>query len=128
MNSLMTSSWLVSRRSCSVTSRSSTASWRKRRGGAGLILSGPQAADLTRVLATIDKFLRSDYAGEALSAFLACQGAPAYHAGILTDEVSFTQLKFRQLLTENGTPSHHQARGLIKEPHDQLPALGVACV
>jgi hypothetical protein len=72
-------------------------------GGGGLILSALQAADLTRMLATNGKFLRSGYADEALAAFLASQGAPAYHAGNLIDEVSFTELRFRQLLAGNGT-------------------------
>lgn len=74
-----------------------------RGGGGGVILPAPQAADLTRMLATIDKFLRSGYADEALAAFLASQGAPAYHACNLIDEVSFTELRFRQLLAGNGT-------------------------
>jgi hypothetical protein len=98
-----------------------------RGGGGGVILPAPQAADLTRMLATIDKFLRSGYADEALAAFLASQGAPAYHAGNLIDEVSFTELRIRQLLAGNGTLQHHQARDLIKEPHDRpvAPPVGL---
>jgi regulator of replication initiation timing len=77
-----------------------------RRGGADLILPAKQAADLTRMLATIDKFLRSDYADEALTAFLASQGTqnPGYHASILIDDVSFTELRFRQFLADGNAP------------------------
>jgi hypothetical protein len=77
-----------------------------RRGGTGLVLPAPQAADLTRMLATIDKFLRNDYADEAPHLFLDQPGTqnPGYHASILIDEVSFTELRFRQLLADGETP------------------------
>jgi hypothetical protein len=77
---------------------------RGRRGGTGLVLPAPQAADLTSLLATVDKFLRSGYADEALTAFLASQGAPAYHAGNLIDGGSFTEARFRHLLTGGESP------------------------
>lgn len=51
----------------------------------------------------VDKFLRSGYADEALAAFLASQGVPAYHAGNLIDGMSFTEARFRNLLADNGT-------------------------
>ena len=91
---------------------------RDRRGRNGLILPGPQAADLTRMLATIAKFLRSDYADEALTAFLASQGTPnpGYHASILIDDVSFTELRFRQLLADGNAP----------QPPDPRPSEGAS--
>jgi hypothetical protein len=89
---------------------------RDRRGGTGLVLPAPQAADLTRMLATIDKCLRSDYADEALTTYLATQGTqnPGYQASILIDEVSFTELRFRQLLADGSAarpPSPRPSEG-----------------
>ena len=79
---------------------------RDRRGRTGLILPAPQAADLIRMLAMIDKFLCRAYADEALTSFLAGQATqnPDYHASVLIDEVSFTELRFRQLLADGDTP------------------------
>lgn len=79
---------------------------RDRRAGTSLVLPPPQAADLTQMLATIDKFLRSGYADEALTSFLASQGTqnPRYRASTLVDEVSFTELRFRQLLADGDAP------------------------
>jgi len=66
----------------------------------GVTVSAAATADLAVLLTTIDEFLRSDCASGALAAFLASRGAqfPGHDASILTDELSFTALSFRNRL------------------------------
>ncbi len=73
-------------------------------------LSAPIAADLAALLTTIDEFLRSDCASGALAAFLASRGAqfPGHDASVLTDELSFTALSFRNRLAADDGADHHQ--------------------
>ena len=68
-----------------------------------------QAAELATLLTTIEEFLRSAHADDALAAVLASRGTPlpGHHASILTDERSFTALSFRSLLAA-ADGSHHQ--------------------
>ena len=80
-----------------------------RRRKNAITLPAADAAGLTALLTTIDEFLRSDCASGALAAFLASRGAqfPGHHASVLTDELSFTALNFRNRLAGAGA-GHHQ--------------------
>lgn len=66
----------------------------------GVTVSAAATADLAVLLTTIDEFLRSAHASRALAAFLASRGVqfPGHDASILTDELSFTALSFRNRL------------------------------
>ena len=75
-----------------------------------ITLPAADAAELTALLTTIDEFLRSDCASGALAAFLASRGAqfPGHDASVLTDELSFTALSFRNRLAAGDGAGHHQ--------------------
>jgi hypothetical protein len=79
----------------------------------GITMPAASVSELAALLTTLDEFLRSGPpVGDALAGFLASRGArfPGFDACNLTDDLSFTALRFRRLAPETSDTSRHQEK------------------